>query len=58
MSLLSAILLPQLEKQLVSLEPEIAAFFIGQAKSVGAELIAWAEKKIELPLPQSTDVSQ
>jgi hypothetical protein len=49
MSLLSAIILPKLEKELVYLEPEIAQFLLGQLQSIGAELLAWVEEKIKDP---------
>lgn len=48
MSLLSSIILPKLEKELVLLEPEIAEFLLGQLKSIGAELFAWAEDKMKI----------
>jgi hypothetical protein len=49
MSLLSALILPKLEKELVDLEPEIAQFLLGQMKVMGSELLAWVETKINLP---------
>lgn len=47
MSLLSSVILPKLEKELIAMEPEIAQFILIQAKSVGAELLAWIEKKLD-----------
>jgi hypothetical protein len=48
MSLLSAIILPKLEKELVSLKPEIASFALHQLKYIAEEIIAWAEKKADI----------
>jgi len=48
MSLLSAIILPKLEKELIALEPEIAQFLLGQVQSIGAELLAWVEEKLKV----------
>ena len=48
MSLLSALILPQLEKELIALEPEIAQFLLGQAQVVGSEILDWVEKKIKI----------
>ena len=45
MSLLSAIILPKLEKELIALEPEIASFLLSQLQSVGEEVLAWIESK-------------
>ncbi len=58
MSLLSAIILPKLEKELVALEPEIVQFVLSQLQSIGADLMAWVEKKIEPKAEAPTDVQQ
>jgi hypothetical protein len=50
MSLLSAIILPKLEKELIALQPEIAAFSINQLKALASEVIEWAEKKSNLDI--------
>lgn len=50
MSLLSSILLPRLEKELVLLEPDIAEFLVRQLKVLAEEVIEWAEKKVELDI--------
>jgi len=50
MSLISALLLPQLEKELVNLEPQIAQFLLGQLKNVAADVIDWAEIKLNTDL--------
>ena len=55
MSLLSSIILPSLEKELVALEPQIAQFLLKQAHTVGAEVLAWVEQKLE---HKTEDVSQ
>lgn len=44
MSLLGALILPQLEKELIALEPEIAQFLLEQAHVVGSEILDWIEK--------------
>lgn len=45
MSLLSSIILPILEKELIALEPSIAQFVINQLEAVGSEVMAWIESK-------------
>lgn len=45
MSLLSSIILPKLEKELISLEPEIANFIISQIETVGKEILDWVNSK-------------
>lgn len=47
MSLLSSIILPKLEKELVSLEPQISEFLIDQLHTLANEVIGWAESKIK-----------
>lgn len=50
MSLLSSVILPMLEKEIVDLEPQIAAFALRQLKSVAEEVIEWVEKKSNLDI--------
>lgn len=50
MSLLSSILLPKLEKELLSLEPDVARFILRQLKVFSAEVIEWAEDKLDMDL--------
>lgn len=50
MSLLSSLILPHLEKELVALEPEIAAFVLKQLKVVASDVIAWIESKAGVDL--------
>ena len=50
MSLFSSIILPKLEKELMALEPEIAQFLLNQLKNLGAEVVMWAESKINVDL--------
>lgn len=47
MSLLSSIILPKLEKELVAIEPEITKFLLGQLHSLATEVITWAENKMQ-----------
>lgn len=59
MSLLSSILLPKLEKELIAMEPEMAQFILKQLQSVGGDILKWVEDKIELPKVESpSDVQQ
>lgn len=46
MSLLSAIILPHLEKELLALEPELAEFLLKGVKSIGSDLMIWIEHQI------------
>lgn len=50
MSLLSAIILPRLEKEFIALEPEIAQFLLSQVKVLAADVITWAEGKVNIDL--------
>lgn len=52
MSLLSSIILPRLEKELIAMEPAISQFIISQMKSMASEVIEWAETKIEVDINQ------
>lgn len=47
MSLLSSIILPKLEAELVNQEPAIAEFLVKQAHTLATEVIAWAEAKLQ-----------
>lgn len=46
MSLLSTILLPHLERELIALEPQIAAFVLKQVTNLAADVIQWGENKM------------
>jgi len=50
MSLLSSIVLPRLEKELIALEPEIAQFLLSQLKTLAADVMAWLETKAHIDL--------
>ncbi|CAB4126838.1 hypothetical protein UFOVP260_53 [uncultured Caudovirales phage] len=50
MSLLSSIILPRLEKELVAMEPAISQFILSQMKSMASEVIEWAETKIDVDI--------
>lgn len=50
MSLLSSILLPKLEDELIKLSPDIQKFILKQLKALGADVIEWAETKINVDL--------
>lgn len=59
MSLLSSIILPKLERELLAVEPQIAQFLVSQLKSLGADVVSWAEKKLNVSGNlQSEDVPQ
>ena len=45
MSLLSSIILPKLEKELIALEPVIASFVLKELQSAAEILIDWIESK-------------
>jgi hypothetical protein len=47
MSLFSAVILPHLEKELIGMTPQIADVVIRLAHSIGTDVIAWAQNKIE-----------
>lgn len=46
MSLLSSIILPKLEAELLAQEPAIAEFLVKQAHALATEVIAWAQAKV------------
>lgn len=50
MSLLSSLILPHLEKELLALEPEIASFVLKQLKVVATDVITWIESKAHVDL--------
>lgn len=50
MSLFSSMLQPMLERELKSLEPEIAAFLLNLLKNMSNEVLAWAEEKLHADL--------
>lgn len=52
MSLFSSILLPQLEKEIIKLEPDIKAFILTQLKGFAQEVVEWAETKLNLDINQ------
>lgn len=57
MSLLSAIILPKIEKELIALEPQIASFVVMQISNVVEEVAHWIEHKAKpaaLSQPQET----
>ena len=56
MSLLSAILLPEIEKQLIALEPQIAAFVLKQLHVIGSEFVAYVEGKLNINPAPAADV--
>ena len=45
MSLLSSIILPRLEKELIALEPQAAQFIVNQLMNVGMEVMQWLDSK-------------
>jgi len=50
MSLLSTIILPKLEKELIGLEPEVTQFIVSQLKSLAADVVMWAETKLNVDI--------
>lgn len=47
MSLLSSIILPKLEKELIALEPVIASFVLKEIQSAAEIIIEWVETKAQ-----------
>lgn len=45
MSLLSSVLIPMLEKHLISLEPLVAHFLLNELQILGTEVMNWMETK-------------
>jgi hypothetical protein len=50
MSLFSSMLQPILERELKSLEPEIASFLLNLLKKLANEALEWAESKLNVDL--------
>ncbi len=50
MSLLSSIIIPRLEKELMALTPELSQFLLSQLKVFASEIVEWAEEKINMDL--------
>lgn len=50
MSLFSSMLQPVLERELKSLEPEIASFLLNLLKKLSNEALEWAESKLNVDL--------
>lgn len=50
MSLFSSMLQPVLERELKSLEPEIASFLLNLMKRLANEALEWAEEKLKTDL--------
>jgi hypothetical protein len=50
MSLFSSMLQPILERELKSLEPEIASFLLNLLKKLSNEALEWAESKLNVDL--------
>ncbi len=46
MSLLSSIILPKLEAELLAQEPAIAEFLVKQVHTLATEVITWAQAKV------------
>ena len=50
MSLFSSMLQPILERELKTLEPEIASFLLNLLKKLANEALEWAESKLNVDL--------
>ncbi len=50
MSLLTSLIIPELEKELMEVEPIIASFLIKKLKKEAGELLQWIESKAHLEL--------
>jgi hypothetical protein len=48
--------LPEIEKQLIALEPQIAAFVLKQLHVIGSEFVAYVEGKLNINPALAADV--
>lgn len=53
MSLLSLVILPMLEKELVALEPAAGQFLLNQLKMIGEDVMQWAAEKLHVVNPEA-----
>lgn len=58
MSLLSSVILPEVEKSLVGMKPEMIRFLMSQVQTIGSELLEWVERKLDNPVFHDEDVPQ
>lgn len=50
MSLLTAVILPMIEKEIAGLGPIATAIILRQLKAIAGEIIEWAEKQINVDI--------
>jgi hypothetical protein len=55
MSLLTSFIIPELEKELIEVEPIIASFLVKKIKAEASELLQWIESKAHLELKGADD---
>jgi len=58
MSLFSSMLQPILERELKSLEPELASFLLNLLKKMSNEVLAWAEEKLNTDLNNDGQIGE
>lgn len=58
MSLFSSMLQPILERELKSLEPEIASFLLNLLKKLANEALEWAESKLNVDLNSDGQIGE
>lgn len=54
MSLITAFILPLLEKELIAVEPQVQEFLLTEIKVLGNDIVKWAEYKIQNKLTSIT----
>ncbi len=45
MSWISSVLVAQLERELIAMEPEIAHYILEQVQEIGSHIMTWIDKK-------------
>lgn len=50
MSLLSSIILPMIERELVQAAPELSEALLKQIKALGSIMVEWAESKLNIDI--------
>lgn len=57
MSLLTAFVLPHVERILVEVEPQISAIILGELRIIGLDLLEYVENKLNTNPKQANDLS-
>jgi hypothetical protein len=56
-SILSSIILPKLEKELLDMKPEIAVFMLNYIQDICVEIMAWISSKGTIAATSQNDAS-